>query len=220
MRGNCPPEDLFQALLAKSTKSKRVKNLKIIHAICEAQYASSRDFSRGTIGRLSQASGGVCYRAIYNAASADYCLLIAAWAKWAGPSRPNVASQGMSGVDLIRLVDDPVARALIHARIVDRDRLFAEVKLLKASSQLTVDMRPASIRQDRQQDAHDKLVLTTSEREALQKAVSAAFLANQGWTEGRHGEINAASGRRIFEVGFLRALRKILNDKPEPYAQM
>ncbi|MCY0852813.1 gamma-mobile-trio protein GmtX [Cupriavidus sp. D39] len=52
--------------------------------------------------------------------------------------------------------------------------------------------------------------LTPSEREALQKAVSADFLEERGLREGSHGEIVNARGRTVFEVGFARAIRKVL----------
>jgi len=52
---------------------------------------------------------------------------------------------------------------------------------------------------------------TSSEREALHKAVSPQFLEEQGWREGSHGEILNAKGRTLFEVGFARAIRKALD---------
>lgn len=51
--------------------------------------------------------------------------------------------------------------------------------------------------------------LTPSEREALQKAVSAEYLEERGLREGSHGEIVNERGRTVFEVGFARAIRKI-----------
>jgi hypothetical protein len=52
--------------------------------------------------------------------------------------------------------------------------------------------------------------LTPSEREALQKAVSASYLEERGLKEGSHGEIVNERGRTVFEVGFARAIRKVL----------
>jgi hypothetical protein len=54
--------------------------------------------------------------------------------------------------------------------------------------------------------------LTPSEREALKKAVSLDYLEERGLIEGSHGEIVNARGRIMFEVGFARAIRKILSD--------
>lgn len=49
--------------------------------------------------------------------------------------------------------------------------------------------------------------LTPSEREALQKAVSASYLEERGLKEACHGEIVNERGRTVFEVGFARAIR-------------
>jgi hypothetical protein len=57
-----------------------------------------------------------------------------------------------------------------------------------------------------------KAQLTASEREALQKAVSLQFLEEQGWREGSHGEILNDKGRTFFEVGYTKAIRKVLGD--------
>lgn len=54
--------------------------------------------------------------------------------------------------------------------------------------------------------------LTPSEREALQKAVSPDYLEERGLREGSHGEIVNLHGRTIFEVGFSRAIRKVLGE--------
>ena len=52
--------------------------------------------------------------------------------------------------------------------------------------------------------------LTPSEREALQKAVSASYLEERDLKEGSHGEIVNERGRTVFEIGFARAVRKVL----------
>ena len=52
--------------------------------------------------------------------------------------------------------------------------------------------------------------LTPSEHEALRKAVSSDYLEERGLREGSYGEIKNQAGRTIFEVGFGRAIRKVL----------
>lgn len=54
--------------------------------------------------------------------------------------------------------------------------------------------------------------LTPTEREALEKAVSPNYLEERGFQEGSHGEIVNQRGRTMFEVGFARAIRKVLGD--------
>lgn len=46
----------------------------------------------------------------------------------------------------------------------------------------------------------------------LQKAVSADYLEERNLHEGSHGEILNERGRTVFEVGFARAIRKLLGD--------
>lgn len=53
-------------------------------------------------------------------------------------------------------------------------------------------------------------MLTPTERQALERAISAELLAKEGWREGPRGEIVAASGRRVFDNGFATGLRKLL----------
>ncbi|RKF44262.1 hypothetical protein BCY88_29475 [Paraburkholderia fungorum] len=52
--------------------------------------------------------------------------------------------------------------------------------------------------------------LTPSEREALQKGVSADYLEKQGLAEGTHAEIVNELGRIVFDIGFARGIRKVL----------
>lgn len=56
--------------------------------------------------------------------------------------------------------------------------------------------------------------LTPSEREALQKAISPNYSEDRGLREGSHGETVNERGRTVFEVGFTRAIRKVLDDWP------
>ena len=48
--------------------------------------------------------------------------------------------------------------------------------------------------------------LTDSERESLQKTISTGFLADQGWALGQDGEVLTATGRTLFEPGFVSAI--------------
>ena len=89
--------------------------------------------------------------------------------------------------------------------------------MLKANTQVTVDRRPLGATVSSAPGAQPVAVLalaaqlTPSEREALQKAVSADYLEERGLKEGSHGEIVNERGRTVFEVGFARAIRKVLD---------
>lgn len=88
--------------------------------------------------------------------------------------------------------------------------------MLKANTQVTVDRRPLGATVSAAPGTQPVVVpavsaqLTPSEREALQKAVSASYLEERGLKEGSHGEIVNERGRHVFEVGFARAIRKML----------
>ena len=52
--------------------------------------------------------------------------------------------------------------------------------------------------------------LSDSEKQALSQAISAEFLAQEDWSEGQNGEIFNSRGRKLFDIGFANAIRKVL----------
>ncbi|QQX57452.1 gamma-mobile-trio protein GmtX [Pseudomonas chlororaphis] len=212
------PGAVLEALLAKGGRSNRRANLAKMHELCCKQYeASSRDFSLPAIGRLAEADGIIKGRALYNAQSADYRLLIEAWAAYAGPPPPKQARTLASHEYLMR-IEDPAIRSIMQTIITERDKLKAQLNILKANTQVTIDRRPLGSTIASAPGAQPITILapsaqlTQSEREALQKAVSRDYLEERGMCEGSHGEIVNERGRTIFEVGFARAVRKVLGD--------
>ena len=210
------PDAVLASLLDKGARSNRRANLTKMHEVCRRQHAAgSRDFSLPSIGRLVEAEGIMKGRALYNAPSADYRTLIEAWAAYAGPPEPK-PPKSLASHDYLMRIEDPAIRSIMQAIIAERDKLKAQINVLKAHTQVTVDRRPlgATI-----SAAPGKLPvavlalseqLTPSEREALQKAISANYLEERGLKEGSHGEIVNERGRTVFEVGFARAIRKVL----------
>jgi hypothetical protein len=152
---------------------------------------------------LAEAEGIMKGRALYNAQSADYRTLIEAWAAYAGPSTPRPAKTLASHEYLMR-IDDPAIRSIMQSIIVERDKLKAQVNVLKANTHVTVDRRPLGADISVAPGAQPVTVL------ALQKAVSADYLDERGLREGSHGEVVNERGRVVFEVGFIRAVRKVL----------
>lgn len=210
------PDDVLEALLQGCTRDQKRQNLRRLHELCSAQHAGTKDFSLPVIGKLWEAAGGIKARALYNAPSEDYRTLIQAWEKHSGPVEArSVEPSGKTSHAFISRIDDPAIRALVQGALIERDKLQAEVNLLKSLTHLKLDRSPAlpgsppsvvpvlalpASRPD----------LTGSEREALERAVSQEFLSDQGWTEGRSGEVLNDKGRRLFEPGFTRAIRKVL----------
>jgi len=217
------PDAVLSSLLDKGGRSNRLANLTKMHELCRKHHAAgSRDFSLPSIGRLAETEGIIKGRALYNAPSADYRVLIEAWAAYAGPAAPKLPKPQASHEYLMR-IPDPAIRSIMQAIIAERDKLRSQLNVLKANTQVTVDRRPQSVTVSAPSSASPVAVLalseqlTSSEREALQKSVSSSYLEERGLKEGSHGEIVNEHGRTIFEVGFARAVRKVMgytNPKP------
>jgi len=210
------PDAVLASLLDKGGRSNRRANLAKMHELCRRQHAAgSRDFSLPAIGRLAEAEGILKGRALYNAPSADYRSLIEAWAAYAGPPAPR-QPKTLASHDYLLRIEDPAIRSIMQAIIAERDKLKAQLNVLKANTQVIVDRRPLGATVSAAPGVQPVAVLalsaqlTASEREALQKAVSTAYLEERGLKEGSHGEIVNERGRTLFEVGFARAVRKVL----------
>lgn len=210
------PDAVLASLLDKGGRSNRRANLAKMHELCRRQNATgSRDFSLPAIGRLAETEGILKGRALYNAQSADYRVLIEAWSAYAGPAEPR-PPKTLASHDYLMRIEDPAIRSIMQSIISERDRLKAQLNVLKAHTQVTVDRRPLGATVSAATGASPVAVLalsaqlTPSEREALQKAVSVDYLEERGLEEGSHGEIFNERGRMIFDVGFGKAIRKVL----------
>lgn len=212
------PDAVLEALLAKGGRSQRIGNLRKVHDICRRQHAGAKDFSIPSIGRVCEAEGVLKGRALYNAASADYVNLISAWAAFQGTDKPRrqASPQPPAGHELLMRIEDPAVRSIMQATMVERDRLRAQLNMLKSQAVVTVDRRPLGATLLPGGDGQPVAVLTMdaqlteSERESLKEAISGPFLRDQGWREGQHGEIVTEKGRTLFNVGFTKAIRKVL----------
>ena len=117
---------------------------------------------------------------------------------------------------LLARIEDPAIRSIMQAITAERDKLKAQLNVLRAHTQVTVDRRPVGAIVAAAPGSQPVTGLamaaqfTPSELEAMRKAVSADFLEARGLREGSHGEIVDARGRTVLEVGFARAIRKVL----------
>lgn len=218
MKMDIHPDAVLESLLAKGGRSNRRSNLAKMHELCRKQHeVGSRVFSLPVIGRLAEVEGILKGRALYNAQSADYKALIEAWAAYAGPPAPK-PPKTLASNDYLMRIEEPAIRSIMQAIIAERDKLKAQLNVLKANTHVTVDRRPLGATIMARPSEHPLAVLTMSaqltpiELEALQKAVSSNYLEERGLREGSHGEIVNERGRIMFEVGFARAIRKILGD--------
>lgn len=216
------PDEVLSAMLEKGPRSQKAANLKALHEICAAQHSlknqAVRDFSLSAIGRACVEKGIFEQaRVLYNAASADYVALIKAWAAFSGTSSIKPPKKGVTppaGHAYLMRIEDPAVRSIMQSIIVERDKLKAQVTLLKSQSQVVVNQRPlgATIAPGNEGVPAIEIgsQLTDSERDALRHAISKNLLSEEGWVLGQDGEINTTHGRPLFQPGFATAIRKII----------
>ncbi|MEJ8816171.1 gamma-mobile-trio protein GmtX [Variovorax ureilyticus] len=212
------PDALYEELLKNVRHQSKRKGLEGLHKICKVQAEGSRDFSRSTLGKLCEVAGLFHHRMLYNQTAADYCALIAAWEKFSGgsaekKSRPLDDPSQLAG--LLHHIDDLAVRAIFQRCVVERGKLRHELNMVKAIKTVEVDIRPPQPVQHpfalpKGMLGGSAVQLTATEKEALEHAVSSALFETEGWKEGSHGEVVNHAGRTLFEVGYTRAIRKIL----------
>lgn len=218
MSNGVHPDDVLQALLKKSLRSQKEANLRKLHEVCAVQQAGSKDFSLPAIGRLWEAAGGIKARALYNAPSEDYRTLIQAWTDFSGPVEAAPAPVKESRrYGFLSRIEDPAVRALVQGIVIERDKLENEVNLLKSLSTLTINRAPSLAATPPASApallpvATSPAALTESERAALERAISPDFLDGEGWVESKSGAVKKENGRTIFDPGFTKAIRKVLD---------
>lgn len=214
------PKQIFETLMANARPQKQ-QNLRIMHEICaELHRLGSKDFSLATLGRMSEARGGMSQRALYNATSGDFKVLIRAWANFtavgrvAAKSKPSRAQATDS--DLLKKIGDPALRTLLGYIIAERDQLRSEIQVLKANTKVVINRRvlPGHINvtpQGQVVQVMSSAGLSDTEIQALTQAISPEFLQQEGWSEGSNGEVLNRNGRKLFDIGFVYAIRKVLS---------
>lgn len=216
------PDEVLKNLLAKGPRSNKAMTLKALHEICREQYGKQndylRDFSLATIGRICESHDLFKARILYNAASQDYITLITSWAAFSGTASVKTAKvpRELHSHQYLMRIEDPALRSLMQTAIAERDDLRAKVNLLKSQMQITIDQRPLGVTFSKTSAPTAILEagarLTESERQALDNAISNDFLVQEGWVVGAYGEIINQSGRIVYDVGYVTAIRKILDE--------
>ncbi len=213
------PNQFFETIKPGARPQKQ-RNLEIIHQVCaELHRLGSKDFSLATVGRISEERGGMSQRALYNATSNDFKALIRSWEAFSAHKKTEHKSRDKQLPDnaLLQKIPDPALRALMGVIIAERDRLRGEVKVLKSNANVVIDKRvlPGHVNvtpQGQIIQVMDGIArLSETERHSLSQAVSEDFLRQEGWSEGANGEILNSHGRKIFDIGFANAIRRLLS---------
>jgi hypothetical protein len=118
--------------------------------------------------------------------------------------------------DILNMIDNPSARALVGVILAENRKLKGENTLLKKQTQVTIDMRPTPQLTGANGQGIVQVLpafnnLSPIEIEALENAISDTLMDEQGWTQDEHGRIKKG-GRTIFKTGFVAAIRKVLGN--------
>jgi hypothetical protein len=221
------PDDMLVQLLQSASKRRRA-SLEIIHAVCREQHArGAKDFSIATIARLSEAKGGPTDSTIRNKTGEEYQGLIKCWASHTGGSPRKLPKPSEDPImDLVGSVEKPEVRAILSSIVAENRKLKREVNLLKhqVSQTAVLDLRELPKSDATPTHAGELLpspkALTPSEIDALRKAISPETLAGEGWKLDGQGFVVSDSGRRIYDIGYVSAIKKlIVAEKPKGRAR-
>jgi hypothetical protein len=186
--------DVFLEQLKTSAGTRKAKSLDILHEVCREQFKrGSKDFSVGTIGRLSGERGGLATQSIRNATGDDFKALVSVWANHTGGSekrQPKVHETPLYAV--LEKIPDPAVRAVIGPVLAENKKLKGEVNLLKRNAQIVIDQRPTAGRAGEGKGGVQVVLagaLTDTEKEALRHACSSKLLQDEGWHVDESGRV-------------------------------
>lgn len=207
------PDELLEQLKTNAS-TRKIKNLEIIHAVCREQHErGSSDFSVATISRIARERGGPVQSTIHNKTGDDFKGLIKAWADHTGGLTRKVRKVTKNPFyAVLDKIPDPAVRAVMGAVLHENKKLRGEVNLLKANTEVVIDRttKAASQSQDPIQILPASTGLTDDEKDALRHAISDSLMQDEGWSQDDHGRILNGKGRALYRVGYVNAIRKIV----------
>lgn len=218
------PDEVVEALLAKGNRRDKNEKLSKLHELCFLEFSrhsqGARDLSLSNMSKIAESHGLFKARTIYNAQSADYAALIKAWEAYNGPKVIKSTKKQIMLSDkhaFLLKIEDPAVRILCQMAFIERDKVRAELNMLKAKVEVIVDMRP--LRSEFSRGSNNVTVvepfvlLTDSERNALTAAIDSKTLAHRHWRLGETGEVIDERDRFVFMPGFATGIAKILGNK-------
>lgn len=224
------PDDVLKAMLAKGNRRDKDEKLRKLQELCALEYSrhsqGARDLSIANMSKVAESHGLFKARTIYNKQSEDYAALIKAWENYNGPKEAKLVKEQTACTDkhaFLKKIDDPAIRSLCQMALIERDKLRAELNMLKGKTQVIVDMRPlgAEIAKGASNVAviEPAAQLTDSERNALIAAIDPQTLGQRKWRLGDTGEVLDERDRFIFNPGFATGIAKILGRATSPTLQ-
>jgi hypothetical protein len=217
------PRKVFEELKANAS-SRKIKSLNLIYELLEAQAQKGEmDFSIATIGRLSSKAGGPSPQAIRNRGGAAYRTLIEVYAANHNTTCKKTLSKGSRNIvpsrdeDILSRIDDPALRAVVGAIIRERNQYRNELRVLKSQTTITIDRRPVKIPIQQTLEVLPPMVglLTPSERDALDHAISENLFNQRNWQQLKNGRVKDENGRHLYKPGYITAIKKVLAETNE-----
>jgi len=209
------PSELCEKL-KQNTSSRTAKSLDIIHQICTEQAErGSTDFSIATIGLLSEAALGPKTQTIRNKTGEKYRALIQSWAEFKKPLKV-ISGKVREKDSWVNDIAEPRIKWLVMDLLAQNSKLKGQLQLAKEQANVHIDLRPVAKNGNSAGSDPLKLFnaeLLSSEREALERAISLEGQRKHGWSTDERGRVRDKDGNEIFQVGFISAVRKILSLK-------
>lgn len=227
------PDVVYNALASKPGRTERRNALAQIHDICKRRYQNGiADYSISSIGKVCEAEGILKARVLYNAASADYKVLIDTWSLYCvshfagtglekhGENDERDISRTLNQV--LSRIEDSAVRAEVLSLVDERNHLRIKLRLVEAANEalkLEISTREACERMPARQTRGrppkngSEWTLKPADLAALKKAISPEFITSQGWSLDPHGEIRGQHGEPLYDSGYLQGLRKLLAAK-------
>ncbi|WP_293406452.1 gamma-mobile-trio protein GmtX [Polaromonas sp.] len=210
------PDEVLKAILERGCRKDKEAKLRRLHEICLTEYnrhtQGARDLSVANIARIAEANNLFKQKTVWNIQSKDYFTLIRAWEAFNGP-KSQLAGKRIAAPEnkyaFLEKITDPAVRSLCQLAIGERDKLRAEINMLKSTTKWYVDMRPKS-EGPIVHGVQSVLVLTDSELKAIAKAIDSKSIATRGWIATDTGAILDDRRRSIFEPGYITGIAKVL----------
>lgn len=143
------PDEVLKAILDKGNRRDKEEKLRKIHELCSLEYSrhsqGARDLSIANMARVAESHGLFKARTIYNKQSEDYAALIKAWEAYNGPKPSKAVKAQLAPADkhaFLKKIEDPAVRSLCQMAIIERDKIRAELNMLKSVTVVPIDMRP------------------------------------------------------------------------------
>jgi len=194
-------EELLDKLKINAS-NKAQRTLDLIYEICTEQVERGvADFSAATISRLGYKRGMPKAQSIRNKSGVYYRALLQAFTEQYSsigllPSKPRQADAWITEIK------DPKLQLLVRMQAFDLVKAKKMIKeIIPPGLQICVDDRGSPGIEHR---------LNNGERKALKYIVEKQFLLDNGFVEGKYGDVLNLEGNKVFRPGTIDGIKRAL----------